>query len=180
LDDSLATVSPGTVGELYIAGVGLSPGYWRDPEKTASVFIEWKGRRIYKTGDLAKTGPDGLIYLLGRSDTQIKSRGYRIELGEIETALQSLVGVRECAVVAIPSSGFEGNAICCAYVSGSPGDGSPTQLCKQLARLLPPYMLPSHWTHFDKLPLNGNGKIDRPLLRRQFQEIIAQTTSARS
>jgi len=180
LADSLATVSPGTVGELYIAGVGLSPGYWRDPEKTASVFIEWKGRRIYKTGDLAKTGPDGLIYLLGRSDTQIKSRGYRIELGEIETALQSLVGVRECAVVAIPSSGFEGNAICCAYVSGSPGDGSPTQLCKQLARLLPPYMLPSHWTHFDKLPLNGNGKIDRPLLRRQFQEIIAQTTSARS
>lgn len=89
MDERLQPVGPGEIGDLYIAGVGLSPGYWRDPEKTNEVFLADPGStepssRIYKTGDLAKIGDDGFIYLVGRSDSQIKSRGYRIELGEIE------------------------------------------------------------------------------------------------
>jgi acyl-coenzyme A synthetase/AMP-(fatty) acid ligase len=65
---------------------------------------------VYKTGDLAHIGDDGMAYFHGRSDEQIKSRGYRIELGEIETALTKMEGLRESVVVAIPSDGFEGNA----------------------------------------------------------------------
>src|SRR5206468_830593 len=108
LDGQLRPVAPGDIGELYIRGVGLSPGYWRDLEKTRSAFLPYPGGagpqdRIYKTGDLARRGADGLVYFVGRADTQIKSRGYRIELGEIETALHSLPGLRESAVVAIQS-----------------------------------------------------------------------------
>ena len=66
--------------------------------------------RIYKTGDLAWIGPDGQVYFMGRSDSQIKSRGYRIELGEIETALNTLEELKECAVVAMPTEGFEGTS----------------------------------------------------------------------
>ena len=95
LDDDLKPLAPGEVGQLYIGGVGLSPGYWRDPEKTRAVFLanpysQNPNDRIYKTGDLASTGPDGLVYVHGRSDSQIKSRGYRIELGEIEKELTPL------------------------------------------------------------------------------------------
>ena len=61
------------------------------------------------------------MYFVGRADTQIKSRGYRIELGEIETALHSLPGLRESAVVAIQSEGFEG---CSRSASGSWAGGS--------------------------------------------------------
>jgi non-ribosomal peptide synthetase component F len=81
------------VGDLYIRGAGLSPGYWRDPDKTALAFLPYgpDGReRIYKTGDRARVGDDGLVYFMGRSDSQIKSRGYRIELGEVEAALNTL------------------------------------------------------------------------------------------
>ena len=169
LDESMHPAPPSHTGNLYIGGVGLSPGYWRDPEKTASVFLELDGRRIYRTGDLARVGVNGELYLLGRADSQIKSRGYRIELGEIETALHSLQAVRECAVVAIPSNGFEGTAICCAYV----GDASPSALCAQLGQIVPAYMLPSRWLAMARLPLNGNGKLDRPGLRQQFQESTA-------
>jgi amino acid adenylation domain-containing protein len=64
LDESLEPAPSGEIGELYIRGVGLSPGYWRDPEKTVSVFImDRQGQRAYKTGDLAKVGEDGLVYL---------------------------------------------------------------------------------------------------------------------
>jgi acyl-coenzyme A synthetase/AMP-(fatty) acid ligase len=178
LSDSLAPVPEGEIGDLYIRGVGLSPGYWRDPDKTASVFLDADGGRMYKTGDLARVGKDGLVYLLGRADSQIKSRGYRIELGEIESALHALGAVRECAVVAIPTEGFEGNAICCAYVDRSPGGIFPAELRDRLARLVPPYMLPANWMAVDALPLNGNGKVDRPLLRRWFQERAAKPAAA--
>jgi acyl-coenzyme A synthetase/AMP-(fatty) acid ligase len=174
LDEELKTLPPGEIGDLYIAGVGLSPGYWRDQEKTDSVFIPRPGGagpmdRIYKTGDLAKLGDDGLVYYLGRADSQIKSRGYRIELGEIETALNALNLTEECAIVAINTGGFEGVAICCAYVPLIEVDSSPTRLRAELGKALPNYMMPSRWMRFDRLPKNANGKIDRKVLREQFQ-----------
>ncbi|NOT62977.1 MAG: amino acid adenylation domain-containing protein, partial [Acidobacteria bacterium] len=93
LDNELKPAPVGEVGDLFIGGVGLSPGYWRDAEKTAAAFIadpRDSSKRIYRTVDLARMEADGLVYFLGRADSQIKSRGYRIELGEIETALNAL------------------------------------------------------------------------------------------
>jgi len=173
LDEQLRPVAPGNIGELYIRGVGVSPGYWRDPEKTRNAFIPHpRGAgpqdRIYKTGDLARHEADGLFYYVGRADTQIKSRGYRIELGEIEAALHSLPCLRESAVVAIKSEGFEGWLICCAYVPAPKRRVSPESLRTALAGLLPTYMLPVHWMRYDALPKNDNGKIDRPRLREGF------------
>ncbi|MCU1335686.1 MAG: AMP-dependent synthetase and ligase [Bryobacterales bacterium] len=174
LDESMQPVGIGEVGDLYIRGVGLSPGYWRNPEKTASAFlIHAEGGRMYKTGDLAKTGEDGLIDLLGRTDSQIKSRGHRIELGEIETALHALGLLRECAVVAVPTDGFEGMIICSAYVPAIGADASTWNLRERLSEVLPPYMVPSRWMAFDALPLNINGKIDRPRLREQFSAAMS-------
>src|SRR3989442_10772997 len=103
LDEQLRPVATGDMGDLYIRGVGVSPGYWRDLEKTRSGFLPWRDgagtpHPIYKTGDLARRGADGLFYYVGPADTQIKSRGYRIELGDIETPLHSLPGLRERAV----------------------------------------------------------------------------------
>jgi acyl-coenzyme A synthetase/AMP-(fatty) acid ligase len=173
LDGQLQPVPAGEIGELYIRGVGLSPGYWRDLDKTRSAFILRPGGtgprdRIYKTGDLARRGEDGLYYFLGRADTQIKSRGYRIELGEIEAALHSLQSLREVAVVAIQSEGFEGWLICCAYVPAPENDLSANSLRKNLSGLVPGYMLPARWMRHDALPKNDNGKIDRPRLKNAF------------
>ena len=178
LDEQLHPTRPGDVGDLYIGGVGLSPGYWKDPEKTAQAFLpdpssSVRGDRIYKTGDLARIGPDGLIYLLGRADTQIKSRGYRIELGEIETALHTVPGVRDAAVVAIDSPEGESKVICCAYVPDTDSARSPVTLRKGLAQVLPPYMIPAHWRVLQDLPQNGNGKVDRPLLKEWFGQATA-------
>ena len=176
LDEHLVPVPVGTVGELYIGGVGLSPGYWRDTEKTRAVFLEdprhpGSGMRIYRTGDLARADGTGLVYFLGRADSQIKSRGYRIELGEVESALGPLECLRESAVVAVQSRGFEGWTICCAYVSAEPHEPGPTRLKEMLRESLPPYMLPSRWLALAELPKNANGKIDRPALRKRFEEM---------
>jgi amino acid adenylation domain-containing protein len=172
LDEELRPVAAGEVGDLYIAGVGLSPGYWRDPAKTHAAFFARPGsndpkERLYRTGDRARLGEDGLVYFLGRTDMQIKTRGYRVELGEVESALHALGLVRECAVVGVAGGGFEGTVICCAFVPGAE-PVTAARLREGLARLLPSYMLPSRWLELDVLPKNINGKIDRPALRESF------------
>jgi amino acid adenylation domain-containing protein len=172
-DTHMNPVAAGETGDLYIRGVGLSPGYWRDLEKTATAFVQNPRSsapdRIYRTGDLASMGENGLVYLHGRADSQVKSRGYRIELGEIESALHANAAIRECAVVAIQTQDFEGVTICCAVV---PVDGAAIDLQtlrRELGRRLPGYMLPVRWICADSLPLNGNGKIDRVKIRENFQ-----------
>jgi pyochelin synthetase len=88
------------VGELYIGGLGLAVGYVGDAEQTRRRFaVDDSGRRRYRTGDLGRYLPDGLIEFLGREDLQVKIRGYRIELAEIETALQAHPAVAAAAVV---------------------------------------------------------------------------------
>jgi amino acid adenylation domain-containing protein len=175
LGDDLRPAPRGRAGDLYIAGVGLSPGYWRDEEKTRAAFIEDPrapsgSARIYKTGDLARIGNDGLVYFLGRADTQIKSRGYRIELGEIESALSVLECLREYAVVAIHSDSFEGWAICCAYVPLAAEGTKAADLKEMLRTSLPSYMVPTRWLSLDELPKNANGKIDGRLIREYFEK----------
>lgn len=170
LDCHRRPVRKGEVGDLYLRGVGLSPGYWANPEATASAFFSYAGNdRIYRTGDLARVGTDDLVYFVGREDTQIKSRGYRIELGEIEISLHSFPELKHSAVVSIPTEGFETNVICCAYVvAQGKAPVSSAGIRRKLSSLLPSYMVPSRWMELQKLPENGNGKIDRRKLRELF------------
>ena len=173
LHEELRPVPAREIGDLYIAGAGLSPGYWRDPDKTAGAFLRDSRNgnshgRLYRTGDLAWQDEQGLIYFVGRADTQIKVRGYRIELGEIETALNSFSRLQECAVVANQTESFGGWMICCAYVARGGLDVSPNDLREHLKKLVPNYMLPVRWMSYDVLPKNANGKIDRPCLKDRF------------
>jgi amino acid adenylation domain-containing protein len=175
LDEGLRPVPRGHTGELFIAGAGLSPGYWRDEHKTRDAFLPdprapGSGARVYRTGDLARERGDGLLEFLGRTDSQIKSRGYRIELGEIEAALGAVEGLREWAVVGVETGGFEGTTICCAYAPTDGGRLAPTAVRQALARALPGYMLPARWLVLDALPKNVNGKIDKRALRERFAE----------
>jgi acyl-coenzyme A synthetase/AMP-(fatty) acid ligase len=170
LDEELEPTAPGDIGDLYISGAGLSPGYWRDAEKTEAAFITRPSGRIYRTGDLARRAEDGLVHFLGRADSQIKSRGYRIELGEIEAAVNAQPGVRECAVVGVDVGGVEGTTICCAFSVADGVDVAPLALRAAVSALLPAYMLPTRWRELDALPKNVNGKIDRSRLRSSFTE----------
>jgi acyl-coenzyme A synthetase/AMP-(fatty) acid ligase len=177
LDDQLRPVKPGETGDLYIGGVGLSPGYWNDPKKSRKVFrrnpySSNPSDRIYKTGDLARIGADDMVYLVGRSDSQIKSRGYRIELGEIEAAIHALAGVRDAAVVALDSDEPDKRSICCAYVPAPEFELSTLALRSRLAEILPRYMVPQRWMVLNDLPRNNNGKTDRPRLKQLFEHQV--------
>ncbi len=156
LDARLSPCPIGVPGDLYIGGDCLAEGYAREPELTAQKFIpDPRDGRLYRTGDRARSRPDGNLEFLGRRDSQVKIRGFRIELGEIEAALSALPGVRE-AVVAL----HEDRLI--AYVTGEAGDSAT--LRESLRERLPEPMIPSAFLRLDVLPLTANGKVDRKAL----------------
>jgi amino acid adenylation domain-containing protein len=180
LNEQYRPVPVGETGTLYIGGKGLSPGYWNDAKKTQDVFVAnpctgGRSDRIYNTGDLARCDQNGLIYFVGRTDSQIKSRGYRIELGEIEAALHGIEGVKEAAVVALQNGPLDNNLICCAYSSSSAAPVKPAAIRKALQKKLPSHMLPSRWIASEKLPKNMNGKVDRTVLKEWFQKDSSAT-----
>ena len=102
----------GVVGELYIGGLGVASGYNDLPEMTAERFVDYKGIRVYRSGDYARWTPEGDVVTLGRTDNQIKLRGLRIELGEVEAALAAVEGIKN---VVVKIGKIKGTEHLCAY-----------------------------------------------------------------
>jgi amino acid adenylation domain-containing protein len=177
LDDELRPVPTGDVGHLYIRGVGLSPGYWRDPERTGEVFLpdpdpfrSDPDARIYRTGDLARMDADGNVHFLGREDQQIKTRGFRVELGEVEAALLTLPEIEGCAVVGFTAKESPGKLMGCAYVSANGKPVPGRHLKERLQDRLPDYMIPVRWKVVDRLPLSDRGKVHRRKIQEWMEE----------
>ncbi|NEO91324.1 MAG: amino acid adenylation domain-containing protein, partial [Moorea sp. SIO3G5] len=151
-------------GQLYIGGIGIAQGYWRNEEKTNASFIihPHTGEKLYKTGDLARYLPDGNTEFLGREDFQVKISGYRIELGEIEVSLQKHFAVKETVVTAV---GELQNKQLVAYIVLHPETTATIdELREYLQQCLPEYMVPPNYIFLEVLPLTPNGKVDRKRL----------------
>ncbi|WP_396931709.1 amino acid adenylation domain-containing protein [Mycolicibacterium sp.] len=163
LDTLLRPVAPGVVGELYVAGAGVSDGYIGRPGLSSTRFVACPfgepGTRMYRTGDLMYWGADGELRYMGRSDEQVKIRGYRIELGEIQSALGDVDGVEDAVVIAREDR--PGDKRLVGYVTGQVDPGAARAA---LGDKLPSYMVPAAVVVIDALPLTVNGKLDTKAL----------------
>lgn len=163
LNDQDKPAADGEIGELCVRGSSLALGYWNAPDKTAAAFVQNPLRpqypeRIYRTGDLVKKNEHGEILFLGRKDSQIKHQGYRIELGEIEVAASTLEDVRAACVL------YNQNKQEITLFYEAAREMPAHEMRESLVRLLPRYMLPAAFIWIPDMPLNANGKTDRPKL----------------
>ena len=158
---------PGQVfGEIVIRSPALAVGYWRRPELTAAAFPgdpQSPLGRTYRTGDLGRLLPNGMIESMGRQDFQVKIRGFRIELGEVESVLRATPGVDDCVVIAEETK--SGDPRLLAYVVAARGHTPDASAIREsLKHRLPDYMIPARLIFLPALPLTPNGKIDRKAL----------------
>jgi amino acid adenylation domain-containing protein len=167
-DESLKQVPAGEVGEVYIGGASVARGYVNSPELTAKKFVtdpfsDESNARLFRTGDLARTLPDGQLSYLRRADDLIKIRGYRIEPNEIITILNTHPALQASTVVAREDG--RGSLRLLAYVV-TKGHLRPTsaELRGLLRKHLPDYMLPAAFICLLAFPLTPNGKTDYDLL----------------
>lgn len=168
LNKFLQPVPIGVIGEIYMSGDGIARGYLNKAELTgerfpSDPFNATSGRRLYRSGDLARYHSDGNIEFIGRADGQVKIRGYRIELGEVESILGLFPGVKQS--VAGTTKGKDGSDELVAYVVMNKGESFNHQLIRSYIReKLPQHMIPTFFVELKEIPVTPVGKIDRKRL----------------
>ncbi len=161
-DKEIGPQQTGITGELCVAGTALAIGYYKNEEATAKAFTDNPlvpdfPERIYRTGDLAYYGEDGLLYFAGRKDFQIKHMGHRIELEEIERSLGAVSLVERCCCYFDEAKG----KVIAVYEGGE----DKRQIIDEMKEKVPEYMVPNRFVRVDALPLTKNGKVDRKAVR---------------
>jgi amino acid adenylation domain-containing protein len=182
LDANRKPVNEGQVGEIVIAGDGVSLGYLNRPDLNNERFLTnpfdlESGGKMYLSGDLGKLLPNGQVQCLGRIDHQVKVRGYRIELGEIEQALLSIDGIKTAVVIAETD-------ILIAFIEVDyemAKEKNQIRLWRtELASQLPSFMVPHDFNILEKLPTTLSGKIDRKALLNYKSNKIVEFTEPRT
>ena len=173
VDEALAPCPPGAIGELLVGGAGVALGYHGMSDATARAFIDWNGRRVYRTGDFCRHGADGQVEYLGRRDGQVKIRGKRIETGEVAAQLARLLPGRDISVQLYRRSGLE---MLLAFHTGAPlAAAESTDLRATLARRLPQHAVPARLVQIDALPLSAHGKVSAAALLDHHDAVQAAT-----
>jgi amino acid adenylation domain-containing protein len=178
LDERQRLVPLGAPGEIAFSGVCVGRGYINDPERTAQAYSTdpyVDGARLYRAGDYGRWSPDGKLEYLGRRDNQVKISGFRIEIGDIENALLRVPGVRDGAVVVGEGAG-QSKFLVAFYSGNRPLEVD--EIRSELAARVPGYMVPSAYRWQERLPLTGNGKIDRKALTRMAREVVPEAGTA--
>ncbi|MFY1679298.1 amino acid adenylation domain-containing protein [Streptomyces sp. WMMC905] len=186
LDERLQPVPPGVTGEMYVAGRGVAAGYLGRPDLTATRFVAdphahlfgESGVRMYRSGDLARRRADGTLEYFGRADQQVKIRGFRIEPGEIEAVLASHDAVADVAVVVREDTPGDRRLVAYA-VPGREVPDLSRELREHAALALPVHMVPSAVVEVERLPLTGNGKLDRRALPAPGRTVAARGRAPR-
>ncbi len=187
LNDKGERCGVGEEGELVQRGAHVALGYWNDAEKTAQRFkpnpfsppgVQFPELVVF-SGDRVTIDEDGYLYFVNRADEMIKTSGYRVSPTEVEEALYATGLVGHAVVFGIHDD-ILGQAVA-AVITGKDGVAQSIDELKAVcSQVLPSYMIPKRIEQWDSVPLNPNGKIDRPAVKQIFIERQSDAISAQS
>ena len=160
-EDGAEVIEPETVGELWVKGPNITPGYWRRPEESAETIVEgW-----LKTGDAARFDSEGFYTIVDRWKDMYISGGENVYPAEVENAIYELPGIAEVAVIGVPDErwGEVGEAIVVVKAGHNVTGPAILEHCQgRLAR----FKQPKSVRFIEALPRNATGKV----LKRELRE----------
>jgi len=153
----------GELGELWVKGPNVTPGYWNRPDANKSSFTDgW-----LHTGDATRVDEDGFYYIVDRWKDMYISGGENVYPAEVESVLHQLSAVAEAAIIGVPNEQW--GEIGMAIVAVKPGHAlTPAEIHAHCAANLAKFKCPRLIEFVDALPRNATGKIHKPTLRKQF------------
>lgn len=158
-DDQDGVLPAGETGEVCVAGTSVMLGYYNDPDATARKICNG----TLHTGDKGYLDNDGYLYLVGRADDLVKISGEKVYPAEVETAIESVEGVEEVAVVALPDEKHGARLL--AFVQTKPGTNlNEANLRAACREIMEPYKVPRSFSFVDSLPRTMTGKTDKRTL----------------
>ena len=149
------------IGGISVKGPNVTPGYWRNEEKTRESFTTdgW-----FITGDLGRIDPDGYLWIVGRQKDLVISGGYNIYPKEVEAEIDTLPGVVESAVYGVPHPDL-GEAVAAAVVLDGETQTDPDRIIASLSDRIARFKIPRSVVIVSELPRNTMGKVQKALLR---------------
>ena len=161
----------GELGELWVKGPNITPGYWNRPDANKSSFTDgW-----LHTGDASRIDEEGFYYIVDRWKDMYISGGENVYPAEVESVLHQLSAVAEAAIIGVPSEQW--GEVGMAVIAVKPGHTlTPTEIHAHCAANLAKFKCPRLIEFVDALPRNATGKIHKPTLRQQFS--VSKPTDA--
>jgi len=162
-------LGPDEIGVLEVKGPNVFKGYWRNPEKTAA---EFRSDGFFFTGDLAKTDARGYVHIVGRAKDLIITGGFNVYPKEVESEIDAIPGVLESAIIGLPHQDFGEGVVAVAVLRPS-ASLTETAVHAALDGRLAKFKLPKRVIFVDALPRNTMGKVQKNLLRDQYNDLFA-------
>jgi fatty-acyl-CoA synthase len=172
VDDSGADCGADEVGELWVAGPNITPGYWNRPDATAAAF---EGRWL-KTGDAARMDDEGFVYIVDRWKDMYISGGENVYPAEVENVLYQLPQVAEAAVIGVPHDRWGEAGL--AVLALKPGTAlDRAEVIEHCVGRLAKFKVPNDIAIVEELPRNATGKVLKRELRTRFVDSDAAAIS---
>ena len=167
-------VAAGELGELWVKGPNITPGYWNRPDANSSSFTDgW-----LHTGDATRVDEEGFYYIVDRWKDMYISGGENVYPAEVENVLHQITAIAEAAVIGIPD--VQWGEVGMAIVAMKPGQSlTEAEIMAHCAKNLARFKCPRLIRFVDALPRNATGKIHKPTLRKDFS-VAAATDLAKA
>lgn len=169
VDDDGKPAPATEIGNLQVQGDNVFLGYWKLPEKTAEDFTDdgW-----FNTGDKGRIGEDGYVSIIGRSKDMVITGSLNVYPKEVELFIDDLPGVKESAVIGVPHADF-GEGVVAVVVAEAKADLAEADIIAATAKELANFKVPKRVMFVDELPRNTMAKVQKNLLREEYQRLFA-------
>ncbi len=165
--DTLQEVPVGEQGEIIIHGPEVFEGYWKRPDATASAFIEFEGKRFFRSGDLGRMDEEGYFFLTDRLKRMINASGFKVWPAEVEALMFRHPAIQEACIIAAKDS-YRGETVKAVVVlRASHKDTTEQEIIDWCRENMAVYKVPRIVQFVDALPKSGSGKVMWRTLQEQ-------------